>query len=128
MQRLFDFVKDQGVVGPSALATAMDETEQVITNWSARGISAAGAIAAEKNFGCAAVWILEGISPPATSAMQKGWSIDHMFSQLPDDPILRGKVHHAAMAPIMKVLNGIDSPSDALELPETPKKSSARHH
>lgn len=62
MQRLLDFVKDQGIVGPSALAFAMNESEQVITNWGARGISHAGAISAEKRFGCSAVWLLEGVN------------------------------------------------------------------
>lgn len=127
MQRLLDFVKDQDVVGPSALASAMGETEQVITNWSARGISSAGAVTAEKKFGCAAVWVLEGVNPPNTSTLQKGWSIDHMFSQLPDNPILRAKVHHAAMAPILAALSGIDLPNGAPDQPATPKRSAERH-
>jgi hypothetical protein len=62
MQRLLDFVKDQGIVGPSALASALNESEQVISNWGARGISNAGAIAAEKRFGCSAVWLVQGVN------------------------------------------------------------------
>jgi len=127
LERLFDFVKDQGVVGPSALAAAMGESEQVVTNWGARGMSNAGAIAAEKRFGCSAVWLLEGVNPPTGATAAKGMSLDHMFNRLPDDELLRAKVHHAAMAHILDALSGIDAPSDARDQSVTPRKSTASH-
>jgi hypothetical protein len=58
MERLFYAVKAKGITGPSELASAMNVSEQVITNWSARGISATGALQAQKAFGCDANWLL----------------------------------------------------------------------
>ena len=128
MQRLLDFVKDQDIVTPRALAAALVESEQTVANWSARGVSAAGAIAAERKFGCSAVWVLDGINPPLTKKMETGWSIDHMFLQLPADPILRGKVHHEAMKPIMKVLNEIELSNAEHGESATLRTSGERHH
>jgi hypothetical protein len=68
LDRLLAFAAATGSVGPSALATALGETEQVITNWGARGVSAAGAIKAEEKFGCSPIWILRGIERPSVQA------------------------------------------------------------
>ncbi len=59
MTRLFSAAKSKGVSGPSALAARLNVSEQVITNWTARGISATGALQAQKEFGCDANWILD---------------------------------------------------------------------
>ena len=61
MERLFCAVKNKGIAGPSELASRMNVSEQVITNWSARGISATGALLAQKIFGCDANWLLHDL-------------------------------------------------------------------
>lgn len=48
---------------PTRLAGAMNRSPQVITNWSARGVSIDGAIEAERLSGHGAAWILDGDGP-----------------------------------------------------------------
>ncbi len=48
---------------PTRLAGAMNCSPQVITNWSARGVSIDGAIQAERLSGKGAAWILDGDGP-----------------------------------------------------------------
>ena len=62
-ERLFSVALKNNISGPSALAMALRESEQVINNWSRRGVSKAGAIKAQERFGCSSVWILRGIGP-----------------------------------------------------------------
>lgn len=57
LSRLFYAAK---VASPSALAKAMNESEQAITNWAKRGVSKEGAIKAEHLFGRSAGWVLTG--------------------------------------------------------------------
>lgn len=48
---------------PTRLAGALNRSPQVITNWSARGVSIEGAIEAERLSGRGAAWILDGDGP-----------------------------------------------------------------
>ena len=45
------------------LAVWLDVSPQTMTNWKNRGVSTEGALAAERAFGCLAVWVLEGLAP-----------------------------------------------------------------
>lgn len=56
------------ITGPSALAAELNEAPQVVTNWSTRGVSTRGAIAAQKKLGISAVWILDGEGPERVGA------------------------------------------------------------
>ena len=51
------------VEGPAAVAAALVESEQTVTNWGRRGVSKAGAVKAQAKFGCSANWILDGSLP-----------------------------------------------------------------
>lgn len=51
------------VTGPAALAAALVESEQTVTNWAKRGVSKAGAMKAQATFGCSANWVLHGTLP-----------------------------------------------------------------
>jgi len=65
LERLLDAAN---LLGPSALASALSESEQTVTNWGTRGVSKSGAIKAQNKFGCDANWILKGVgSRPAIS-------------------------------------------------------------
>ena len=57
LQRLLQAAK---LDGPSALASALNESEQTVTNWGRRGVSKQGAIKAQSLFGCDVDWILKG--------------------------------------------------------------------
>lgn len=50
-----------GHVLPSQIATALGIGDQVVSNWSTRGVSKIGALAAEQAYGCSPNWILNGI-------------------------------------------------------------------
>lgn len=48
---------------PTRLASAMNRSAQVITNWAQRGVSIDGAVDAERLSGALASWILDGPQP-----------------------------------------------------------------
>lgn len=62
--RLLDAAQKAGVHGPAALAKALNESDQVVTNWGRRGVSKPGAMSAEKKLGVSAVWIISGTGAP----------------------------------------------------------------
>ena len=62
MVRLYEAAKTiKKVEGQSALAVVLGETPQVVNNWEARGISAAGALKAQARIGCDANWLMRGV-------------------------------------------------------------------
>lgn len=64
LERLLSVAAELGVQGPAALANALNESDQTITNWGgARGVSKAGAMKAQDRFGCSANWVLNGTPP-----------------------------------------------------------------
>lgn len=65
--RLYEAAASAGVTMPADLARELEVTQQTLTNWHQRGVSAEGAFAAESRFGFRAAWIREG-----TGAMRAG--------------------------------------------------------
>lgn len=63
LERLLHAAQEQGVVGPSALAKALNESDQVVTNWGKRGVSKAGALSAQRRFHISSNWVLDGSEP-----------------------------------------------------------------
>lgn len=61
--RLLEAAGARGISGPAAVAAALNESDQVLTNWAKRGVSKAGAMKAQAKFGCSALWILDGKQP-----------------------------------------------------------------
>jgi len=51
------------------LATQLDVTSAVMTNWKARGIAVPAAVNAQRLFGCNVLWVLDGAEPQAVG----GW-------------------------------------------------------
>ena len=60
MERLLAAAARLGISGPAALAKAMNESDQTVTNWSKRGVSKAGAIKAQGIFGVSSAKIITG--------------------------------------------------------------------
>ena len=66
MKRLLDFAREATKGKTDAvndfrdLGLSLGESSAVITNWKSRGVSRDGALKAERKFGCAASWILDG--------------------------------------------------------------------
>lgn len=78
-ERLYEVAKAvKAIQGQSALAVALSESPQTVNNWETRGVSAVGALNAQKVFGCNANWLLTG-----EGAVLAGW---------PFSPALLGKV------------------------------------
>lgn len=79
LDRLLDVARVAKVEGPAALAAALAESEQTVTNWGSRGVSKSGAMKAQEKFGCNANWILTGhganITLPAFTIDAKGGPI-----------------------------------------------------
>lgn len=61
----------QPVLTDADLARAMNESPQVVGNWQRRGLSATGALNAQRLFKCSATWLLDGVgevsAPPVDS-------------------------------------------------------------
>lgn len=64
--------------GPAAIAAALNESDQSVTNWKSRGVSKAAALKAQDIYGCSSNWILHGREPkyihlhdPAPTAQPK---------------------------------------------------------
>ena len=62
-ERLLSIAEGAGFKGPTALAGVLEQSEQVVNNWSRRGVSKAGAIAAQQKLGCSSNWVLDGSFP-----------------------------------------------------------------
>lgn len=66
MKRLLDYAREATKGKTDAihdfrdLGLSLGESSAVITNWKSRGVSRDGALKAERKFGCAASWILDG--------------------------------------------------------------------
>jgi hypothetical protein len=64
LRRLLAAAKEIAEIdGPAALAAALVESEQTVTNWGRRGVSGIGAMKAQAKFGCSANWVLTGAGP-----------------------------------------------------------------
>lgn len=50
------------------LGVRLQASPQTMNNWRTRGVSKAGAIAAEREFGCSVKWVLEGGDEPVSPA------------------------------------------------------------
>lgn len=70
LKRLLSVAKEiSGIEGPAALASALSESEQTVTNWASRGVSKAGAMKAQAKFGCSSNWVLHGSLPRLVGAL-----------------------------------------------------------
>lgn len=61
MARLYQAARQlRGIEGQTRLADALNESPQTVNNWENRGISAIGALEAQREFGLDATWVLTG--------------------------------------------------------------------
>lgn len=91
LTRLLEVAAAHQVVGPAALARALNESDQVVTNWGRRGVSKAGALNAQRLFGISHAWVLNGTEPKIVAAPE--------FSALPEPSM------DAAIARIARALD-----------------------
>ena len=91
LTRLLTVTAEHQIAGPAALARALNESDQVVTNWGRRGVSKAGALNAQRLFGVSSTWILNGTEPKIVAAPE--------FSALPEPSL------DAAIARIARALD-----------------------
>lgn len=68
MERLYELVRefDEPIESQKALADALNESPQRVSNWEARGLSKEGALAVQAKFSLNATYLLNGGSGPKT--------------------------------------------------------------
>jgi hypothetical protein len=93
LTRLLEVAAEHQINGPAALARAMNESDQVVTNWGRRGVSKVGALNSQRLFGVSSTWILNGTEPKVIAAPE--------FSSLPEPSL------DAAIARIARALDGL---------------------
>lgn len=91
LTRLLGVASEHQVNGPAALARALNESDQVVTNWGRRGVSKIGALNAQRLFGVSHTWILNGTEPKVVASPE--------FSALPEPSM------DAAIARIARALD-----------------------
>lgn len=109
LERLLEVAAGHGVYGHSALAAALQESEQVVTNWARRGVSTVGAISAQRVFGCSPLWVLEGIGAPgpqgySPEALALGWTLDQIT-----DKMMKKRAETEASAILLAAIQQIES-------------------
>lgn len=89
LTRLLEVAAEHQVIGPAALARALNESDQVVTNWGRRGVSKAGALNSQRLFGVSHAWILNETEPRNVAAAE--------YSSLPE-PTLDAAIARIARA------------------------------
>lgn len=70
MRRFYEAMRSRGVTTPSQAAAGLNESPQTLNNWERRGISMAGALSAQREYGLNAIWLLEDIGLPSIRVSQ----------------------------------------------------------
>lgn len=88
MKRLYEAADAlAGLKTQAEIARALNQSQQTVNNWEARGISKAGLLRAQSAIGCSATWLETGAPPMALAAAgapvfgpgQAGIDADHPF-------------------------------------------------
>lgn len=103
LMRLMEAAERHGVNSPSGLATALDESEQVITNWGRRGVSKPGALKASVVFSCSPHWILTGAEDALGGYSVEALALAWLLDQIPDR-IARTRANNAATKAVLDVI------------------------
>ena len=103
----------------------MQTTEQVVTNWGARGVSKDGALKAEELFGCSPLWILKGAQNAGAGnyspeALTLAWLLDQI-----QERIAKVRANHAATEVILRELPPGVLPTRTQSEPASPEKQRA---
>lgn len=62
-KRLFAALEACGFTSDAQMARALNATHSQLNNWKTRGVSEWGALAAQREFGISATWVLDGAPP-----------------------------------------------------------------
>ena len=87
---------------------ALDESEQVVTNWGRRGVSKPGALKAAVRFGCSANWILTGVADAVVGYSVEALALAWLLDQVPDR-MAKTRANYAATKAILDVIHESDA-------------------
>ena len=82
MKRLYEAAAAlAGLKTQAEIARALNQSQQTVNNWEARGISKAGLLKAQSAIGCSATWLETGEAPMALAlaAAHAGLDAGHPF-------------------------------------------------
>jgi len=105
--RLMEVAQRHGITTPSGVAMALDESEQVVTNWGRRGVSKPGALKAAVRFGCSANWILTGVADAVVGYSTEALALAWLLDQIPDR-LSKIRANSAATKAILDVIQESD--------------------
>ena|SRR5438128_2713109 len=116
LKRLLDVARDaNGVTNVSDLAAALQESTQTVFNWEVRGVSKAGAMKAQKVYGCSVHWILEGKEPRLiTNEAQLMAAPALAFQRLGEELLMADELTREQMRPLFDQL--LKTPELAIDL------------
>lgn len=117
LRRLFALaLEDAKADGASALAKALDEVPQTITNWGKRGVSKDGALKAQRLFGWSAAWIRHAEEPKRIGAQPRPLSKEmaHLLTDVETAPEL---INSGKVPVVGEVKAGLDGYLEELQYP-----------
>lgn len=89
MKRLYEAAAAlAGLKTQAEVARALNQSQQTVNNWEARGISKAGLLKAQSAIGCSATWLETGTPPMALAPRLAGSGAPPFAPAAPDHPFL----------------------------------------
>lgn len=89
MKRLYEAAEVlAGLKTQAEIARALNQSQQTVNNWEARGISKAGLLKAQSAIGCSATWLETGEPPMALATRQVDGSADVPVPAADDNPFI----------------------------------------
>lgn len=89
MKRLYEAAEVlAGLKTQADIARALNQSQQTVNNWEARGISKAGLLKAQSAIGCSATWLETGASPMALAARLSDDGAEVALSDAADNPFI----------------------------------------
>lgn len=105
-KRLYEVAFLSGHTSPAQIAAALNQSDQTVSNWSTRGVSKDGAIAAEQAYGCSPNWILHGIV--AKAFVKTGCSVAYFEYLDAKAACGDGYINHDSPATVTRVEMSVD--------------------
>jgi phage repressor protein C with HTH and peptisase S24 domain len=89
MKRLYEAAEAlAGLKTQAEIARALNQSQQTVNNWEARGISKAGLVKAQSALGCSATWLETGTPPMAIAPPLVAQASDAALPAATDNPFM----------------------------------------
>lgn len=128
MDRLYQAAYElKGIRGQTALAFALNESPQTLSNWESRGISSNGLLSAQEKIGCNAIWVRDGVGTMRFAVEASGASCKNVAQPTPIQSALvtivgslvaDGKLTDNMCLKLIGYINGLLAAEKVAESPE----------